>query len=166
MSLKSKVFGFAAATALSLSIVSGAMAADGDVSVTLKDGPNQCTVSALSGTISLGSYAWDANQNAYVLDANSGPSGTITASATHQKKNGTQCNVSASLSNLTGANSTAAILATDVVLNVNQSGSNTALVQSGVEFGVTAAFSQGVDLSSFDPDTYTGTVTLTANAAS
>lgn len=67
MNLKSKVFGFAAATALSLSMMSGAMAANTDsVTGSVILAPTYCSVTIDQASVNFGTWQWNGDLAKYV----------------------------------------------------------------------------------------------------
>ncbi|HVL25681.1 MAG TPA: hypothetical protein VM450_16450 [Thermomicrobiales bacterium] len=158
MNFKSKALGFAATTALSLGIFSGAMA-QGSVTATLNDGEAGCNVSATTGSINLGGYTW--NGSSY--DQTGNAAGSVKADVTSERYDGESCSILAEFSDLTGTNDPTNNKISSTELEVFASnadgGTNPFDIMSGETLDVSASLDG--DLSGHAPDTYTGIVTLT-----
>lgn len=158
MNLKTKAFGLIAGTALSLSLLTGAMAAPGDTSVTLQNG-DPCAASVSAGEITFGTWTW--NGNSYVNST--AASGSVTVGVTNAEFGVTSCAVTLGVSNLTGAKG-GSILSADITLTDGATSGTSYTVAQQSDLVVSAALS--TNLTTVAPDTYTGDITVTsANAA-
>lgn len=157
MSFKSKALGLAAATALSLSIISGVSAED-NVTANLVDGSSKtCSAEILSGTINLGAWTW--NNGSYALTSGSASS-DMQGKATRNSMSGGNCMVSASMGDLTNKTN-GTIFGTAVNITIN---GGTATVASGTSFPITGSLSSVANNQA--PGNYSGELTLSAEAAS
>lgn len=164
MSFKTKALGLAAATALSITMVGGAMAAPGDTSVTLKDGA-ACAASVSAGTISFGNYTW--NGTSYQYDNDNSAGGSLTVHVTDSKKNDTKCAVTMSISDMSGVTVPAnKILAANIGLTATgATGSSPTFTVSPVaDFTVDATLT--VPNSAVPGDTYNGTILVGSQTGS
>jgi hypothetical protein len=159
MNLKTKVFGFAVATALSLGIAASAMAAPGDMSVTLQDG-DPCFASIASGEIDFGSHKWDGTTYEEVT----APSGSIDVEVTNSEYDVDTCDVTLGVSDLSGVNG-GSISSADILLDgADSTNSYTVAAAGSGSQNVTATLN--ADKDTFVPDVYSGTITVDSYGAS
>ena len=160
MSFKTKALGLVAATALSLSLASGAMAES--TQVELKDTPCAASVTA-SSPFNFGSAEWDGDSYEGALTT----TGYIDVNVTGHPWGYTQCNVPLTVSNLTGYYNGWTISSNQITLVADSSAvSSLAVLTTNTPWTPQVTSSLNLNGVSVPPDVYQGTVTVgTANAS-
>jgi hypothetical protein len=166
MTLKHKVVGFFAGTVLSLGMVAGSMAAPGSVGTTVTLLTVPCTVSVTGAAVDFGTYQYNPNDNEYVRNGS-----VVNSTFTVAAYNGTEddfasgCNAEITASSLTSSGSGQI----DVTLDQGATFGNPLAVNvvPGTARTETVNASIAATLAdSYDPLTYSGTITVSsANAA-
>lgn len=158
MNLKTKAFGLLAGTALSLSIMTGAMAQT--VSTTLEPAAGSCFAAATSGTIDLGTWNWDGVSNQYEHVAPVTP-GSITTNVTQTIQPNIDCSVMLVIGTLTGSHGGSI---SDFAVTAQSGGTGSgstytvATDNDGTDLVVEASLSSVSNTAV--PGAYTGTITV------
>jgi hypothetical protein len=163
MSFKTKALGLAAATALSITMVSGAMAANTGTTATLVDGGAACTASADTGQINFGTWTWE--NDAWTVQNNA--SSTLSVTVSNTQFDHPDCVITMGAGALTGTDHGRTIDSTNSTITFDSNGAaaNEYTVSSPyapVSIGATLNIT---DFTNLVPDEYTGAVTIgVANA--
>jgi hypothetical protein len=173
MNFKTKTFGFVAATALTLSAATGAMAVDVGTTAQLnQNGAGQCNVSATSGTVDFGK--WDWNGSGYARVSGNAGEGPITFQVTQTKrpKPDVSCNVTVAVSNLIHATATSNVVPGGNVSLTMTSGAETnaspytVMTPTGAGKSLVLKATLNSVPETLLAGTYNGTVTATASESS
>jgi hypothetical protein len=166
MNLKTRVFGLAAGAILSLSLITG-VGAQATTSTTLKPATGSCVAAATSGSIDLGTWNWNAatKQYDYVAPA---ASGLITTMVTQAIQPNINCNVTLTVSDLTGPEGSTITGVTDVVApgsSATGSGGKYSVPTSAQGARLEVAATLPAVPENAAPGVYTGTITVDSSSA-